>query len=115
MRVTHGEEIYARVRLTQSRLETALSSVNAPSSYRLKQIGDTAEGWKGRIGLRCHSHLRELCAGFQEKHAHAHTVGWHKHQVNSSLVSGIIIFNLGVIPTAFLALLAWFLQLTSRS
>lgn len=32
-----------RIRLTQSRLEMALSSVNPPSSYRLKQTGDIGE------------------------------------------------------------------------
>lgn len=45
------EDTYVRVRLTQSRLEMALSSVNPPSSYRLKQIGNIAEYQKSRVEL----------------------------------------------------------------
>lgn len=44
-----------RVRLTQSRLEMALSSVNPPSSYRLKQRGDIVEDWRSSL-LGCPHH-----------------------------------------------------------
>lgn len=54
-----------RVRLTQSRLEMALSSVTSPSSYRSKQMGDTAESWETRVLLGLHSHLQAWCAGVQ--------------------------------------------------
>lgn len=87
MRATRGEKTCVRVRLTQSRLEMSLSSVNPPSSYRLKQTGDVAECRKSRVRLWCHKHFPELCAGFQEERAHAHTVRWHK-QVSSSPIRG---------------------------
>lgn len=59
-----------RVRLTQSRLEMALSSVNPPSSYRLKQTGDIVEDWRSRV---CWGVTIALCLGsVSQKHAHAH-------------------------------------------
>lgn len=44
----------------------ALSSVNPPSSYRLKQIGIIAECRKSRVELGCHNHFQVVCAQFSE-------------------------------------------------
>lgn len=44
----------------------ALSSVNPPSSYRLKQIGIIAECRKSRVELGCHNHFQVVCARFSE-------------------------------------------------
>lgn len=101
-----------RVRLTQSRLEMALSSVNPPSSYRLKQIGDIAGGRKSR-SFSVTSKFKNFGLGSLEKHAHADTSGWH--QVNAFTVGGLLIWNLEVVQAAFLVLLSSFLQLTSFS
>lgn len=81
----------------------ALSSANPPSSYRLKQIGNIADCWKSRVGLRVsQSFSRILCLGsIRCMRMLTHTVGWPKHQVNSHSISGMRIFNLEVIPPAF--------------
>lgn len=57
------EDTYVRVRLTQSRLEMALSSVNPPSSYRLKQIGNIAEYQRSRVALGVTLISQCLCLG----------------------------------------------------
>lgn len=56
-----------RVRLTQSRLEMALSSVTSPSSYRLKQMGDIAESWETRVLLGLQSFAGMVCRGSAER------------------------------------------------
>lgn len=68
-----------RIRLTQSRLEMALSSVNPPSSYRLKQTGDIGEDRESP----------SLCARVQSaKSMHVLTVQCEKQQAVSCLRAG---------------------------
>lgn len=86
------EGTYVRVRLTQSRLEMALSSVNPPSSYRLKQTGNIAEYQKSRVELGVTLISQCLCLGsVRSMHMLIHTAGGmkakctHTHQQDHDL------------------------------